>query len=210
MRKGLSASSDLLAAVLAVVDPLLAQFAQLVDTAAGVDAQLHLQTLGGQLSGAANLIAAIDLNVAGSYQAAIDQLTIAQAALATFAGQLERCRKLEQRAGRDRFRQFTAFSATAPASIPALNVTGLDQIKADLLAPLQALNGLLPTFTPNTFAQRAALRSTPLAQVSVRIKAGRMAAAIIDFFATIKDFITQLDLANIRFRSRLSLPPSMS
>ena len=191
--------SDLLAATLAVVDPVLAQFEQMANTAAAVDVQLHVQGLSGQLSAAAHLITVIDLNVASSYQAAIAQLTLTQGAFTALTGSLQSAFvSLNSGLAAIHLDQFTANFGAALAAIPTLNVAGLDEIKVGLLSPLQALIELLSTLTPEAFVGRVQLALTTFNASLKESSLAEWQTTILGFFETVKNFIAQIDLSSIR------------
>ena len=189
--------SSLLEAPSALATPLLDQLAQMTALVANTDIALQLNSLTGQLSGAAEIIGTLDLNVEASYQDAIDLLNAAQTTLTSVADGLQGIFD-DVNSGLDQIdlSQFEVDFQAAFGSIPDVDVASLDDVRSMLLEPLQQINELVAN--PQAFIERLQALLQSLTTGLEESDIGAWQSAILGFFEDVRSFIEQLDLVSIR------------
>jgi hypothetical protein len=94
--------------------------------------------------------------------------------------------------------QFEVGFRSAIEGIPTLEVTGLDEIKAGVLAPLEQLNQSVISLSPQELIDRLKAVLQEFVEGQGELALGSWQADILGFFEEIKTFVEQLDLASIR------------
>jgi hypothetical protein len=181
----------------ALATPLLDQLEGMAAVVANTDVELQLNTLAGHLSGAAEIVGALDLNAEASYQAAIDILTAAQTTLTSISGGLQGAFDGVNN-GLDKIdlSQFEVDFEAAFASIPEVDVASLDDVRSMLLEPFQQINQLVAN--PQAFIERLQVLLESLTVGLQESDLGAWQVAILGFFEDVRGFVEQLDLVSIR------------
>lgn len=189
--------NSLLEAPSALATPLLDRLEEMTAVVANTDIELQLNTLTGQLSGAAEIISTLDLNVEASYQAAIALLTDAQTTLTSVSDGLQGVFD-DVNNGLDQINlsQFEVDFQAAFASIPDVDVASLDDVRSMLLEPFQQINQLVAN--PQAFIERLQALLQSLTTGLQESDLGAWQSAILGFFEDVRNFIEQLDLVSIR------------
>jgi hypothetical protein len=190
---------SLLDAPLALSSSVLDRLEQMADAAANNAVQLQLPFLMTQLDGAAGQLSAIDVTVESSYQAVIERLTAAQTSLVAISGGVQNAiDSVSNGLGQVDLGQFETDFQAAVEGIPALEVTGLDELGAAVLAPLEQINQAMEALDPQDFVERLRVLLQGLAEGQQELALGSWQADVLGFFEEVKTLVEQLDLTSIR------------
>jgi hypothetical protein len=191
--------STLLAQPSLQADALLGQLDVMASLEVNSDVRLPAQTLALQLQATADLLVRLDLNVEADYQLVLDSLTAIRAALQAFASGVQSVLTgLGGALDAINLAQFSADFSAAIGAIPVIDVTGLDEIKVRILAPIQRLNALFSAVNPEALIDGVKAQLGELSSGLDELGLDRWQAEVLGFFTTVKAAIEGLDLASIR------------
>lgn len=188
------------------VDTLLGHLDVMAGLEAKLDISFQAQTLALQLQASADLLVRLDLDVEADYQAALGSLTAVSATLQGLVSGVQGALVgLDGALDAIDLPQFSADFSAVLGSIPAIEVTGLDDIKARLLVPIQRLNALFSAVDPEALIDGVKAQLGELSSGLDELGLDRWQAEVLGFFDTVKAAVEGLDLAAIRAQAEAAL-----